>query len=78
MREVFELSRKHYYTHKEIADELGISEEAVNKQIKRLLKHLRLKLGLLSNLLICYHHASHGLFQTRAEQTESRRSAHQA
>ncbi|MDB5141654.1 MAG: polymerase subunit sigma-70 [Mucilaginibacter sp.] len=45
MREVFELSRKQYLTHKEIAEKLDMSEDAVNKQIKRALKLLRVRLG---------------------------------
>lgn len=44
MREVFELSRKNFLTHKEIAAQLGTSEETVKKQISNSLKVLRLKL----------------------------------
>lgn len=51
MRIVFELSRKNHLSHKEIAGELGISEETVKSQIKNALKILRLRLGLLSFLL---------------------------
>lgn len=52
MREVFELSRKHYLSHKEIATQLNMSEEAVNKQIKRALRTLRVRLGLFTYLLL--------------------------
>jgi RNA polymerase sigma-70 factor (family 1) len=52
MREVFELSRKHYLSHKEIAEQLDMSEDAVNKQIKRALKTLRVRLGLFTFLLL--------------------------
>jgi RNA polymerase sigma-70 factor (family 1) len=44
MREVFELSRKNFLTHKEIAAQLGTSEETVKKQISNSLRVLRLKL----------------------------------
>jgi len=46
-REVFELSRKHHLTYKEIAQRLGTSEETVKKQVSRALHMLRVKLGLL-------------------------------
>lgn len=45
MREVFVLSRKHHLSHKEIADQLNISNETVKSQIKNALKILRVKLG---------------------------------
>ena len=44
MREVFELSRKDFLTHKEIAAQLGTSEETVKKQISTSLRVLRVKL----------------------------------
>jgi RNA polymerase sigma-70 factor (ECF subfamily) len=47
MREIFILSRKENYSHKEIARKIGISEETVTKQIKRALKILRLRLKLI-------------------------------
>lgn len=47
MREVFDLSRKHKLTHKEIALRLNLSEETVKKQIKNALKLLRVKLGTM-------------------------------
>ncbi|RYE19270.1 MAG: RNA polymerase sigma-70 factor, partial [Sphingobacteriales bacterium] len=52
MREVFELSRKSYLTHVEIADRLNISEQTVKKQITNALKILRVRLGLLMYIAI--------------------------
>ncbi|SDK25782.1 RNA polymerase sigma-70 factor, ECF subfamily [Pedobacter sp. ok626] len=46
MREVFELSRKHVMTHKEIAQQLNLSEQTVRKQVNNALKILRSKLGM--------------------------------
>lgn len=54
MRQVFELSRKQYLSHKEIAAELNISEDAVSKQIKRALKILKGRLGLVLYLIYCF------------------------
>lgn len=53
MREVFELSRKNHLSHKQIATLLNIAEPTVTTQIKRALRVLRLKLGLvfLSSIL---------------------------
>lgn len=53
MREVFELSRKQFMSHKEIAHELGIAESTVTDHIKNALKILRPRIGLL--LVILYH-----------------------
>lgn len=47
MREVFQLRRQEYLSNKEIAERLNISEHTVHTQIKRALKILREKLGLL-------------------------------
>lgn len=46
MREVFELSRKSNLSHKEIAEQLGLSDQTVRKHIQHALKILRTKLGL--------------------------------
>jgi len=43
MKQVFEMSRKEFLTHKEIAERLGTSEETVKKQITNSLKLLRVK-----------------------------------
>ena len=45
MREVFELSRSHYLSHKEIAARLGISEETVKKHIQHALQLFRSAMG---------------------------------
>jgi RNA polymerase sigma-70 factor (family 1) len=47
MREVFEMSRKQHFSHREIAQELAISEQTVRKQIQNALKIMRPKLGIL-------------------------------
>jgi len=52
MREVFELSRKKYLSHKEIALELHISDKTVKKQISNAIKILRFRLTSL--LFIVY------------------------
>ncbi len=45
MKEVFELSRKGNFSHKEIAEQLGISDKTVKKQVNKALKILRIKIG---------------------------------
>jgi RNA polymerase sigma-70 factor (family 1) len=52
MRLVFELSRKRQMSHKEIAQELGITEKTVKNQINGTLKVLRAKLGIFVYLLL--------------------------
>ncbi|WP_207420290.1 RNA polymerase sigma factor [Desertivirga brevis] len=47
MREVFELSRKHHLSYREIAWELKISENTVKKQINKALTSLRLKISVI-------------------------------
>ena len=47
MKEVFELSRKHKLSHKEIAEKLNLSEQTVKKQVNNALKILRVKLGTM-------------------------------
>lgn len=47
MKVVFELSRKHKLSHKEIADKLNLSEQTVKKQVNNALKILRVKLGTM-------------------------------
>ena len=51
MREVFELSRRSYLSHREIATQLEISDKTVKKQMANALKILRLKLGTLFFLI---------------------------
>ncbi len=45
MREVFQLSRREHLSHKEIATQLGISEQTVKKHIQHALQSLRLAMG---------------------------------
>lgn len=47
MREVFELSRQHDLSHKQIAEHLNISDKTVKKQVGKAIKILRLKINLL-------------------------------
>lgn len=51
MREVFQLSRKQYLSHREIAEKLGISEKTVKNQLSNALHLLRQKLPLLLFIL---------------------------
>jgi RNA polymerase sigma-70 factor (family 1) len=51
MRAVFELSRNEQLSHREIAEQLDISEQTVKKQVQNALKVLRLKLGPLFTIL---------------------------
>lgn len=46
MRQVFELSRKSYFTYSEIAERLNLSEQSVRSHVKGALRVLRTKLGL--------------------------------
>ena len=50
MRQVFEMSRNEYLTHKEIADRLNTSENNVTTQISNALRILRTKLGMIAFL----------------------------
>ena len=56
MREIFEMSRKQHLSHKEIADELQISEQTVSKQVTNALKILRTKLGMFTFLVFLLRH----------------------
>lgn len=47
MQEIFELSRRRYLSHKEIAAVLNLSEQTVKKQVNNALRILRTKLGML-------------------------------
>ncbi|GAA0881446.1 MULTISPECIES: RNA polymerase sigma-70 factor [Sphingobacterium] len=47
VREVFELSREHYLSHKDIAKKLNLSEHSVRSYMKEALRLLRSKLGSL-------------------------------
>src|ERR1700744_2239263 len=55
MREVFELRRKEHLSNKEIAERMGIKESTVADQMKKALRALRLKLGLVILLGILFN-----------------------
>lgn len=52
MRRIFELSRKENLSHKEIAEQLGTTENNVSTQITAALRILRTKLGFIA--FICF------------------------
>lgn len=54
MRLVFELSRKSHLTHKEIAEQLGTSEQTIKKQMTNTLRVLRMKLGLVVYIFLLF------------------------
>jgi len=56
MREIFELSRNENLSHKEIAEQLNISEHTVATQMTRALKTLRVKLGIFTFILLILNH----------------------
>lgn len=45
VREIFELSRKQYLSHKEISQKLNLSEQSVRSYIKDALRMLRIRFG---------------------------------
>jgi len=51
MKKVFEMSRKEGMSHKDIAEALGTSEHTVRTQVKKSLRILRTKLGIVVYLL---------------------------
>ena len=52
MRKIFELSRKDYLSHKEIAEKLSTSEHNVSTQITNALRILRTKIGIIGFLFL--------------------------
>ncbi len=52
MREVFELSRKQHLSHRQIAEQLDISEKTVKKQISNALGIMKNKLDKKENLIL--------------------------
>lgn len=52
MRNIFELSRYHNLTHKEIANQLDISDKTVKKQIGYAIKIIRLRLDILTRMVV--------------------------
>ncbi|WP_442591512.1 RNA polymerase sigma factor [Pedobacter sp. AW31-3R] len=55
MREVFEMSRKQHLSHREIAEELHLSEKTVKKHINNALKILRTRLGVVVYLCFLFN-----------------------
>ncbi|WP_316751547.1 RNA polymerase sigma-70 factor [Pedobacter gandavensis] len=51
-REIFELSRKGFLSHKEIATQLNISEQTVKTTVNNALKVLRIRLGSMFFLVL--------------------------
>lgn len=51
MRQVFNLSRKSFYTRKQIAEELGLSEQTVKSHIHHALRILKVRLGSMLLLI---------------------------
>lgn len=51
-REIFELSRKGFLSHKEIASQLAISEQTVKTTVNNALKMLRVRLGSMFFLVV--------------------------
>ncbi len=47
MRRVFELSRIHEYSYREISDELGLADNTVKRQVSNALKILRTRLQII-------------------------------
>lgn len=55
MREVFELRRNAYLSNREIAEFMQISEHTVATHIKKALKVLRLRLGVIAYIILITH-----------------------
>jgi len=56
MRLIFEMSRKRNLSHKEIAQQLNVSENNVSKQVNNALRVLRARLGLFLYLFFLLKH----------------------
>ena len=54
VKEVFDLSRKEYLSHKEIANKLNISEHSVRGYIKLALRLLKMKFGSILYLMLIF------------------------
>ena len=54
MREIYLLKSQKYFTVKQIAEQLDVSEHTVSTQLKRAMKYLRLRLGVFIYLLYIF------------------------
>lgn len=54
VREIFELSRKQYLSHREISQKLNLSEQSVRSYIKDALRVLRMKFGTYPWILLIF------------------------
>lgn len=55
MREIYTLKRREFLSTKEIAGQLGLSAHTVSTQLKRALKHLKVRLGTVVFILWILH-----------------------
>lgn len=55
MKEVFELSRRDYLSYKQIALKLHISEQTVRMHVKKALRILKPKLGILTYIVLFFN-----------------------
>lgn len=55
MKEVFELSRRDYLSYKQIAVKLQISEQTVRMHVKKALRILKPKLGLVTYIILFFN-----------------------
>jgi RNA polymerase sigma-70 factor (family 1) len=55
MKEVFELSRRDYLSYKQIAVKLQISEQTVRMHVKKALRILKPRLGLITYLILFFN-----------------------
>lgn len=56
MRQIFELSRKEYLSHKEIAEQLSLTEKTVDRQVSNALLRLKGKFLLLAVFYFLFEH----------------------
>lgn len=56
VREIFEMSRKQYLSHREISQKLNLSEHSVRSYIKDALRVLRMKFGAFPWILFLFYY----------------------
>lgn len=54
MQEIFRMSRFEQMSHKEIAEKLALSEQTVKDQVKKALRILKIKLGLIAFIMLFF------------------------